>query len=126
MLLNPDRMYKIGVIYNLGDSSVQIQQNGVDLRCMEIYDLVSDGTIFKDKSIISERKSIIPTPCAEGVFWCLSPGYYGITFHEGVKLPAHVSAEIKVKPINSSPILTSSDTFAISFSINFFPPTSAF
>ena len=97
MLLNPKRMYEQGVVYNVGDADLQIQQNGVDLRVLKIYDLTSTGEIHRTKSVVSERKDIEPTQCADGLWWCLKPGYYGITFYEGVKLPAHVSAEIKVR-----------------------------
>ena len=93
MLLNPKRMYDQGVIFNVGNIDVQLQQNGVDLRVLNIYELTSDGVIYRAKSVVSERQYVTP----ENGFYNIIPGYYGITFHEGVKLPSHVSAEIKVR-----------------------------
>lgn len=97
MILNPKRMYEQGIIFNIGDIDKQLQQNGIDLRLMRVYDLTSNGEIYKTKSVVSERKDILPTQCTDGLWWCLKPGYYGITFYEGVDIPAYVSAEIKVR-----------------------------
>lgn len=97
MLLNPQRMIDQGVLFNLKDPAIQCQQNGVDLHVKEFYELTSSGTIYKNRSIISEKRNILPTKCAEGTFWYFPAGYYGVTFYEGVNLPAAVSAEIKVR-----------------------------
>lgn len=98
MVLNPQRMIDQGILFNLKDPAHQCQQNGVDLHVKEFYELTSTGTIYKERSVISERKTLIPIQCLEGMFWCFSsPGYYGVTFFEGCNLPAHVSAEIKVR-----------------------------
>lgn len=93
MILNPKRMYEQGVVFNIESIDKQLQQNGIDLRLKEVYKLASEGVIYKDRSVISNKEYIDPI---EGLF-VLPAGYYGITFHEGVKLPSHVSAEIKVR-----------------------------
>lgn len=92
MVLNPQRMVDKKVLFNLTSSS-HIQQNGIDLCVKEFYELTSTGTIYKDKSIISEKQMIHPLDR----FYNLLPGYYGVYFYEGVNLPANVSAEIKVR-----------------------------
>lgn len=97
MILNPKRMYEQGIIFNIENIDTQLQQNGIDLRILKIYQLTSNGLIYKSKSVVSDRNYIEPVSLPEGLFWKLEPGYYGVTFYEGVKLPSHVSAEIKVR-----------------------------
>ena len=73
------------------DSENAIQQQGIDLRIIQINSIVGTGRIpKKGKTFLPSYKKIELREAEEDsevFYWHLEPGYYEIMFAEGCKMP---------------------------------------
>lgn len=95
MLINSINIAQI--VTNIEDEE-QIQQVSIDLRLDTIDGLITQPMIFKEKTVLPLYESIEITTGSfngkERELYVLSPGYYRVTFMEGIELPPNKAARI--------------------------------
>lgn len=70
------------------------QQHGVDLTVVG-FARCGGGAILKDKTIIDRINPVGLFKQDDGIsYWLLDPGYYSVTFAQGIKVPPNTKANI--------------------------------
>ena len=96
MQLTGKEIIKRGIVSNY-DEKKAIQQQGVDLRVESIDGVTGMGIVAPNGTSLPDKMSIASHEDEGSVYWRLDPGYYELTFMEGVSIPEDVAAYLKAR-----------------------------
>lgn len=103
MQLTGKQIIENGIIINARDRNAQTQQQGVDVRISQLFQLDGIGVIPLDgKMTVLPRKKEITPHCSQidGRWvddWIIEPGYYEVVLEEGCKIPDNVTLHFKTR-----------------------------
>lgn len=98
MQLSGQKIIELGIINNYCEKG--IQQQGIDVRVNNIYELnitESCGVIRTTSSIIPKVSEVSLVEESDGQCWKLPPGYYEIKLEEGCKIPSNCTLHFKTR-----------------------------
>lgn len=92
MQLTGKEIIERSIITNYCDEG--IQQQGIDVRLKNVFDVTSTGKVPKEgKTQHSKTLEVLPI---YGTY-CLTPGYYEVTFEEGCNIPNNATLHFKTR-----------------------------
>lgn len=92
MQLTGKEIIEKGIITNHCDEGVQ--QQGVDVRLDRVFAVISGGKVPKEGK--TRPAQTVETSPTYGTY-CLTPGYYEVTFKEGCNIPNNATLHFKTR-----------------------------
>lgn len=86
MQLTGSQIKNEGIIFGIENESVQVQQQGIDLRLRRVFKHAEQSIGVVPKEGKTKLPDSVEVECVDGVYH-LTPGYYEIELEEGCNMP---------------------------------------